>query len=171
VLRPISLALLLVALAATGEAFAQAAPRAFASAAAAPEWNEQEIAWRTYEEGVAAMAATGKPGVLVFKTDWCPHCIEYSRLFHEPRVVELSKRFVMIRVDRDAQQSVSSQYGQFGDYVPRTLFVKPDGRVDWYHHGANTRYPYFIDENDSAELIALLEGFPPTSAVAAPAAD
>ena len=65
-LRPISLALLLVALAASGEAFAQAAP----------EWNEQEIAWRTYDEGIAAMAATGKPGVLVFKTDWCPHCIE-----------------------------------------------------------------------------------------------
>ena len=148
-------------------ASASAKPPFEVPASGGPEWNDTAIEWHSYDEGIGAIEETGRPALLVFKTDWCPHCIEYSRVFHDPRVVELAKRFVMIRVDRDDQDGVSAQYGKFGEYVPRTLFVRADGRVDWYHHGANTRYPYFLDERDPAELIALMESFPPMAPVAA----
>lgn len=130
------------------------APAPFAEAPS--DWNVHEVAWVPYEAGLAAARAEQKPIVLVFYTDWCPHCHNYSRLFHDPELVRLSRRFVMIRVERDEHRDISARYDVDGDYVPRTFFLTPTGAVLTELASDNDDFLHFIDEHDPAELVALM---------------
>jgi thiol:disulfide interchange protein len=121
------------------------------------DWNVREVAWMPYEAGLAAGKAQQKPIVLVFYTDWCPHCHNYSRLFHDPELVRLSQQFVMIRVERDGHREVSAQYDVDGEYIPRTFFLTPTGSVLTELTSDNDDYRYFLDEHDPTELIALMQ--------------
>jgi thioredoxin-like negative regulator of GroEL len=133
------------------------------SAAGAPfaeapsDWNVHEVAWVPYEAGLAAGKAQHKPIVLVFYTDWCPHCHNYSRLFHDPELVRLSRQFVMVRVERDGHREISAQYDIDGEYIPRTFFLTPTGSVLTELSSDNDDYRYFMDEHDPTELIALMQ--------------
>jgi thiol-disulfide isomerase/thioredoxin len=124
---------------------------------ATSDWNDGAIDWKGYREGMDFVQILDKPGILVFYTTWCPHCKNYSWVFHDPEVVKLSKQFVMIRVDKDAEKALNDRYGRHGTYVPRTFFVGKDGEVDWAVHGLNSGYPYFLDEYDPAELRGLMQ--------------
>jgi hypothetical protein len=128
-----------------------------ALARAPSDWNAREVAWMPYEAGLAAAKARQKPIVLVFYTDWCPHCHNYSRLFHDPEVVRLSQQFVMIRVERDGHRDISAQYDIDGEYIPRTFFLTPAGSVLTELTSDNDDFRYFLDEHDPAELIALMQ--------------
>jgi protein-disulfide reductase (glutathione) len=128
-----------------------------ALARAPSDWNVGEVAWMPYEAGLAAGKARQKPIVLVFYTDWCPHCHNYSRLFHDPEVVRLSQQFVMIRVERDGHRDISAQYDIDGEYIPRTFFLTPAGSVLTELTSDNDDFRYFLDEHDPAELIALMQ--------------
>jgi thiol-disulfide isomerase/thioredoxin len=126
-------------------------------AEAPSDWNVAEVAWLPYEAGLAAGKAERKPIVLVFYTDWCPHCHNYSRLFHDPELVRLSREFVMIRVERDGHREISARYDVDGEYIPRTFFLTPSGAVLTEFASDNENYRYFLDEHDPAELIALMQ--------------
>jgi thiol-disulfide isomerase/thioredoxin len=121
------------------------------------DWNADGLAWRSYDEGLAAGRAQNKPIVLIFYTDWCPHCHNYSRLFHDPEVVRLSSRFVMIRVERDGHREISSRYDIDGEYIPRTFFLTPAGAVLNELTSDNDDFLYFLDEHDPAELVSLMQ--------------
>lgn len=148
---PLAAALSLGALGCMG---AGAAGASFADAPS--DWNVREVAWVPYEAGLAAGRAQHKPIVLVFYTDWCPHCHNYSRLFHDPELVRLSQQFVMIRVERDGHREISAQYDVDGEYIPRTFFLTPTGSVLTELSSDNDNYRYFMDEHDPTELIALM---------------
>lgn len=120
------------------------------------DWNDGAIAWATYEEGLARAAAERRPIVLVFYTDWCPHCHDFSRVFHSPDVVDLAREFVMIRVERDGNRDVSEMYDFDGEYIPRTFFLTSGGEVRSELHGNNPSFRYFVDEHESRELVALM---------------
>jgi len=122
------------------------------------DWNDGAIAWATYEEGMSRAAGERRPIVLVFYTDWCPHCHNYSRVFHAPEVVELARSFVMIRVERDGNRELSGMYDLDGEYIPRTFFLTSAGEVRTELHGKNPSYRYFIDEHAPRELVALMRG-------------
>jgi thiol-disulfide isomerase/thioredoxin len=152
--RPAALGLLLAALLAAS---------AYAGNAESPQnpekkadWNESAIEWKGYDEGMQFIEILGKPGVLVFYTTWCPHCSRYSWVFHDPEVVELSKQFVMIRVDRDDHPDLNARYARQGAYVPRTLFLNPKGDVEWEVRGERGDFPHFLATDDPAELLALM---------------
>jgi hypothetical protein len=118
------------------------------------DWNDGQITWKGHEEGLAAAKKEKKPVCLVLYTEWCPHCANYSKVFHDPKVVERSKRFVMIRLDKDKSQELSRRYAPDGEYIPRTYFLAPDGTLDPSIHAPRDQYKYFYDERDPASVLA-----------------
>lgn len=138
-----------------------AAALALAAAALAPppasaggDWNDAGIAWRGFQDGLAAAKKAKQPVCLVFYTAWCPHCTNYSRVFHDPKVVEAAKRFVMIRLDKDTEPELSTRFAPDGQYIPRTYFLSSDGTLDPAIHAPRENYRYFYDEKDPASLLA-----------------
>jgi hypothetical protein len=127
------------------------------SAMAGGDWNDSGVTWRTYEDGLAAAKAENKPVCLVFYTDWCPHCTNYSKVFHDPRVVEKSKQFVMIRLNKDETPGLSSQYAPDGEYIPRTYFLAPDGSLRAEITEQRPTYKYFYNEHDAASLLRSMD--------------
>jgi len=92
--------------------------------------------------------------MLVVFTEWCPHCTNYSKLFHEPEVVEKSRQFVMVRVDKDKEPEISRQHAPDGEYIPRTYFLSPDGVLDPALDAKRDKYRYFYNESDPTEVLA-----------------
>ena len=115
-------------------------------ARAAEDWNDKEVAWKSYDDGLAQAKKEGKPICLIFFTEWCPHCQHYSGVFHDPKVVEKSKQFVMIRLDKDKNADISKKYAPDGEYIPRTYFLASDGTLDPEIHAPRDQFKYFYDE-------------------------
>src|SRR5689334_3461664 len=128
-------------------------PRGAAQAHGGEGWNAAAIDWQSYEAGMARAKAQNKPVCLVLYADWCPHCRNYSHVFEDSKIVEQAKRFVMIRVNSDAEDAVSRKYTADGGYVPRTYFLSPDGAVQTEIHAARDRFLYFYDERDPGSLL------------------
>ena len=125
-----------------------------ATAVRAHDWNDGQVAWKEYEAGLAAAKKEKKPVCLVFYTEWCPHCGNFSHVFHDPKVVEKSKDFVMVHLDKDKNAEVSKQYAPDGEYIPRTFFLAPDGKLATDIHAPRDKYQYFYDEKDPASVLA-----------------
>ena len=121
---------------------------------AAGDWNDAGIRWRPYATALAEAKQSHKPICLVFYADWCPHCTNYSRMFHAREVVAASRRFVMVRLDADVEERLSRKYAFDGAYIPRTYFLSPDGTPNPTIHAFRDRYKYFYDEDDPASLLA-----------------
>ena len=124
-----------------------------AVAANAHDWNDGQIAWKDYESGLAAAKTDKKPVCLIFYTEWCPHCKNFSQVFHDPKVVEKSKELVMVHIDKDKNAALSKQYAPDGEYIPRTFFLGPDGKLSDIHV-PHDKYLYFYDEKDPASVLA-----------------
>jgi thiol-disulfide isomerase/thioredoxin len=130
------------------------APANGAAAAAASEWNDAEIAWQSYDAGLAKAKAENKPVCLVFYTGWCPHCRNYAKVFKDPRVVQKARDFVMVRVNADDEEAVSARHAPDGTYVPRTFFLASDGKPMLDVHAPRPNYIHFYDENNPASVLA-----------------
>lgn len=126
-------------------------------ALAGGDWNDAQISWKSYEDGLAEAKENKKPVCLVIYTEWCPHCTNYSKVFHDPKVVEQAKSFVMIRVDKDKHQEISSKHALDGQYIPRTYFMSSSGEIDPGIHAPRDKYKYFYDERNPASVLAGME--------------
>lgn len=124
-----------------------------AARAGGEDWNDAQIKWVSYADGLKAAKESGKPICLIFYTTWCPHCANYSRVFYDPQVVEKAKSFVMIRVDKDKAKDLSSQYKPDGEYIPRTYFLSPDGKLDESITEARPQYKYFYSEREASGIL------------------
>lgn len=122
--------------------------------APASDWNEAQIAWRGFDDGLAAAKSDQLPILLVFSTEWCPHCKTYRGIFKDPAVVAKSARFVMIRVDSDKSLELSHRFAPDGEYIPRTLFLTPGGVLLSSVHAPRGKAKFFYDEKDPADLLA-----------------
>jgi len=127
------------------------------TARAGGDWNDGQIGWQPYDAGLAAAKKAKKPVCLVFYTEWCPHCANYSAVFHDPRVVERAKGLVMIRVDKDKDAELSRRYAPDGEYIPRTYFLASDGTLEPGIHAPRERFRYFYDERDPGSVLAGME--------------
>ncbi len=123
----------------------------------AGDWNDAKIAWMSYEDGLKAAERSGKPMCLVFYTDWCPHCTAYSEVFHDAKVVEKSKMFVMVRLNKDQHRELSTKYAPDGEYIPRTYFLSARGELDASLQAPRQRFKYFFDESDPASILGGME--------------
>jgi thiol-disulfide isomerase/thioredoxin len=124
------------------------------AARAGGDWNDGGIAWQPYEQGLAAAKAAKKPVCLIFYTEWCPHCANYSQVFHDPKVIAQAKKFVMIHLDKDKNGELSKKYAPDGEYIPRTVFLSSAGTFDPELHAPRDKYQYFYDEKDPAGVLA-----------------
>jgi thiol:disulfide interchange protein len=122
--------------------------------ALAHDWNDKEIAWKGLDDGLALAKKEHKPVCLVVFTEWCPHCKAYSGVFHDPKVVAKSKQFVMIHVDQDQAKEQTQKYVPDGGYIPRTMFLAPDGTLATDVHAPRPQFQYFYDEKDPASVLA-----------------
>jgi protein-disulfide reductase (glutathione) len=138
----------------TANASAQADPKSIARG-----WNNAAIGWMDHAQGVAEAARTGKPVLTVVHATWCSHCERYKKVFFDQKVVDLSKNFVMVMIDGDREKQLSAKLGPNNQaYVPRTLFLKPDGQLRPELVGANAApYSHFIDYETPTELLALMQ--------------
>lgn len=132
---------------------------ALVAAAAAPalaggDWNDKAIKWQTYDEGIAEAKKSKKPVLLIFYTEWCPHCTNYSKVFHDPEVIKKSTKFVMIRVDSDKNKELGKQFALDGGYIPRTYFLDSSGKVDPEIHAPREQFKYFYDERNPQSVLA-----------------
>ena len=120
------------------------------------DWNDNGIEWQSYEAGLDLAQKTHKPICLVLSAVWCPHCRNYAKVFSDPRVVEESRHFVMIRVDIDQRHDVNIKFRPDGGYVPRTFFLSPDGVLDpslIAEEKKGQKYTYFYDESDAVSIL------------------
>jgi thiol-disulfide isomerase/thioredoxin len=125
-----------------------------AAPAWAHDWNDKEIAWKSLDDGLALAKKEKKPVCLVFYTEWCPHCANFSGVFHDPKVVERSKKFVMIRLDQDKNKELSGKYAPDGGYIPRTMFLSSDGALEADIHAPRDQYKFFYDEKNADSVLA-----------------
>ena len=123
-------------------------------ARAGGDWNDAAVAWQPYAAGLEKAKAEKKPVCLVFFTEWCPHCTNYAKVFHDPKVVEKSKQFVMVRLDKDQNAQLSQQYAPDGQYIPRTFFLSSAGELDPSLSAPREKFKYFYDESDPASILA-----------------
>ena len=122
-------------------------------ARAGGDWNDDGIAWRSFDEGLALAKKEGKPVCLIVYTEWCPHCTNYSRVFHDEKVEKLSKNFVMIRLDQDQNKALTKGYAPDGAYIPRTIFLNSNGEIEPSIKARKDKYFYFYDERNAAPLL------------------
>ena len=128
-----------------------------ATAHAGGDWNDAGVGWQAYDAGLAKAKQEKKPVMLVVFTEWCPHCSNYSKLFHDPKVVEKSRQFVMVRVDKDKQPDVSKKHAPDGEYIPRTYFLSSDGVLAPDIAAKRDRYRYFYNESDPNDVLAAMD--------------
>lgn len=120
-------------------------------------WNQAHIDWFTYEEGLETAAAAGVPAIVVIKTGWCPRCTQYADSFSNDDVVAATEDFVMILADQDAVPAVERDLNLDGAYVPRTIFLSPEGEPDRSLNSGRSDYQHFINPSQPQALLALME--------------
>lgn len=124
----------------------------------ADAWNGKEINWRTMKSGVKEASATGKTVVLVFHASWCSACKKYREVFKDAAIVDATRNYVMVLVDADKDPTVNSAFSPDGTYVPRTLFISPEGDVRTDLVGrSDSEHPHSIDITGPGELLSLLK--------------
>ena len=115
-------------------------------AQADPDWNDNNIRWHSYNDGLKAAMAESKPICLVFYANWCPHCVKFSTIFHEAKMISETKKFVMIRIDNDKNGEISAKFAPDGKYIPRVYFLSSAGQLDPQIQAPRKEYKYFYDE-------------------------
>ena len=133
----------------------------FAGKAEAPPigsgFNDEGIAWRTYEDGLEEARLSGKPIFLLVHATWCPVCQVYRAQFFDKRVEEMARDMVFIIVDKDLEPTVSDRYALDGTYIPRSMILDSEGRQVVEIKGPDPDYSYFLYPDSPEELRDMLE--------------
>ena len=136
---------------------AMAVTLSLATAHAGGDWNDTAVGWQAYDAGLARAKQEKKPVMLIIYTEWCPHCTNYSKLFHDQAVIDKTRQFVMVRVDKDKQPEISKTHAPDGEYIPRTYFLASDGTLSQDIHAPRDKFMYFYDEKDPKSVLTGME--------------
>jgi len=96
-------------------------------------YREGEIQWFAFSEDKLKEAKTqSKPVLIDFHADWCIPCKELDKFtFSEPEVIEMSRNFMMLKMDMTTRnnpnyQNIKKKFQIIG--VPTLVFLRPDGK-------------------------------------------
>ena len=121
------------------------------------DWNDEQLAWHSYQAGIDKLHKTGGVGMLVLYADWCPTCKAYSKLFREESVVSSLEGVVLIRADVDKDIGLSSQYDVDGDYVPRTFALDSQARIIQPLYPQTDQFWYFLPVSKPDYVVSFAE--------------
>eukprot|EP01116_Phalansterium_solitarium_P011864 TRINITY_DN27699_c0_g1_i1.p1 TRINITY_DN27699_c0_g1~~TRINITY_DN27699_c0_g1_i1.p1 ORF type:complete len:170 (-),score=27.25 TRINITY_DN27699_c0_g1_i1:98-577(-) len=115
-------------------------------------WGDN-VNWRPYSEALAEAKAQNKGTMLIIWKSWCGACKNLKPLVAaSSEFVELSSNFVMSNVGDDEEPS-DSQFAPDGGYIPRILFLDPQGKVDTsiYNKRGSEKYKYYY--SDASQIL------------------
>lgn len=122
--------------------------------------SSNEINWQQYSDQILTTAQEqNKPIMIDFYADWCIPCKELDKLtFTDPRVIEISKEFIMVKADltqasdTDVEQ-LKKQYNIKG--VPTLVFVDSENQEI-----PNTRVFGYINADKFLGIIGKVQNYP-----------
>jgi thiol:disulfide interchange protein len=117
------------------------------------DWNDAELRWLGYEQGMQELKTTGKNGMLIIYADWCSTCKSYSKLFRNDDAVTELRDVVLIRVDKDDRPDISKLYDYDGEYVPRTFALDNNGDTLNLMPPHKKKYSYFLPADNLRYLV------------------
>ncbi|MEM7249090.1 MAG: thioredoxin family protein [Acidobacteriota bacterium] len=90
-------------------------------------WAESTVNWaESYGKGVKQAREEGKPILLKFYANWCPHCTKMDEgTWQDETIGELSEAFVAIRINGETGTVALKRYN-LGS-VPLTIVAEPHG--------------------------------------------
>lgn len=118
------------------------------------KWGDK-IAWRSWESAQSLARSQSKSICVVVYAEWCARCKELAPVFAEAAVAGAASDLVMVQQDQDKPAAwLKEQLGAYGDYVPRVLFLSPDGKVREDLTSGHPRYPHFYGPMVKDQLVA-----------------
>jgi thioredoxin-like negative regulator of GroEL len=76
-----------------------------------------------YSVALQSAGLAGKPLMIDFYTDWCPHCKEMDRIVAQ--IPDTMNKFVYIRINAERDIPLAKRFRVDG--YPTVVFLKPDG--------------------------------------------
>lgn len=85
--------------------------------------QEKSVKWRTdFEKAAKDAKKANKPIMIDFYTDWCGWCKKLDKdVYTDSRVVDLSKKFVCVKIDGDENRKLVEKYDLQG--YPTIVFL------------------------------------------------
>lgn len=120
------------------------------------DWNDKQIEWHGYADGLAKMKRENKNALLVVYSEYCGTCKKYALMFKDPGVVREAKKVVLIRIDRSVSKKDASRFRIDGHYVPRTFMLSSDGRILPSPY-KSPKYTFYLPPNNAGYLVKLLK--------------
>jgi protein-disulfide reductase (glutathione) len=103
-------------------------------------WGQQ-IAWRSLPEGLVQAQSESKPLMLLVWKTWCGACKALRPKFEaSSAVLAESSNFVMVNVVDDEEPADAMYKPGGAGYIPRVLFLRPDGSVMTDVQSGNEQY-------------------------------
>ncbi|KAJ7378801.1 Thioredoxin domain-containing protein 12 [Desmophyllum pertusum] len=100
------------------------------------------INWVAYEDGLEKMKKSGKWMLLLIHKTWCGSCKALKpKLSNSKEFAEMSRQFVMVNTE-DEEEPKGSQFVVDGEYIPRVLFLNPEGKVVEEIWNEGTKHPH-----------------------------
>lgn len=86
------------------------------------------IRWESsLNESMKEARAAKRPLLLDFYADWCGYCKQMDRTTYlDPTVIELSRRFVCVKVNTDKEEALTEKYEIEG--LPTLVFLDSTGK-------------------------------------------
>ena len=120
------------------------------------DWNKSNVKWHGYVDGLLEMRRENKNALLIVYAEWCGVCKDYSRMFHDPKIVTLAKNVVLIRLDQDKDSQYTKKFELDGGYVPRTFILSSDGTVRQSPYKSK-KYDFYLPPGNNKYLADLLQ--------------
>lgn len=133
-------------------------PAAVGSAQAAIEFKGP-IQWHDWDAGLKQAAAKKKPILMLMHTDACPKCTLLGHVFNNNKDVQkMAKGMIMVHVDGGlAPMSLMQRFARFGSYVPKIVFLQPDGTPMEQITSGNGNFPYYFQPSRPENLMGAMQ--------------